>query len=57
MSRFGKKWEDYNLIQKYELIKNIPRDYCHGFDFHSDFKINYEDDELDLEDIVDSSEE
>lgn len=57
MSRFGKKWEDYNLIQKYELITNIPRDYCHGFDFHSDFKINYEDDELDLEDIVDSSEE
>lgn len=48
MSRFGKKWKEYNLIQKYELIKNIPRDYCNGFDFRSDFKINYEDDELDL---------
>ncbi len=57
MSRFGKKWKDYNLIQKYELIKNIPPNYCHGFDFRSDFKMNYEDDELDIEDIVVASEQ
>ncbi len=57
MSRFGKKWKEYDLIQKYELIKNIPRDYCHGFDFHSDFKINYEDDELDFDEIIDATEE
>lgn len=57
MSRFGKKWKKYQLIQKYELIKNIPRNYCHGFDFHSDFKINYEDDDLDLEDMVDINED
>ena len=57
MSRFGKKWKEYDLIQKYDLIKNIPRDYCHGFDFRSDFKINYEDDELDLEDTINSAED
>ncbi|QQO10377.1 putative phage abortive infection protein [Breznakiella homolactica] len=50
MSRFGKKWKEYKLIEEYELIKNLPTGYCgDDYNFKDDFKINYEDDELELE--------
>ncbi len=52
MSRFGKKWRYNQLIEKYQLIKNIPENYCNGFDFKKDFPIVYEDDELDIIDTI-----
>lgn len=49
MSRFGKKWKENNLICEYELIKNLPSGYCgKNYDFKQDFKMDYEDDEIDV---------
>jgi hypothetical protein len=49
MSRFGKKWIDSSLIVEYELIKNLPEGYCgKNYDFKEDFKMDYEDDEIDV---------
>lgn len=48
MSRFGKKWNKNKLIEKYELIKNLPDEYCGvNYNHKEDFKkIIYEDDEI-----------
>ena len=46
ISRFGKKWIENNFIEKYELIKNIPYDYCEGYDPKIYFSsIDFEEDE------------
>ena len=45
-SRFGKKWKDRNYIKNYELLKNIPKDYCDGFDPKDYFPMTYEYEEL-----------
>ncbi|MGE0637939.1 MAG: putative phage abortive infection protein [Bacteroidia bacterium] len=45
LSRFGKKWIDKDYIIKYELLKNIPKNYCDGYEPSDYFKILYEDDE------------
>jgi len=45
LSRFGKKWIKNNYINKYELIKNIPKNYCDGYEPSSYFEMQYEDDE------------
>ncbi|MDM1336715.1 putative phage abortive infection protein [Acinetobacter pseudolwoffii] len=46
ISRFGKKWIENNFIEKYELIKNIPYDYCEGYDPKIYFSsIEFEEDE------------
>lgn len=46
ISRFGKKWIENNFIEKYELIKNIPYDYCEGYDPTIYFpSIKFEEDE------------
>ena len=32
LSRFGKKWNENNLIKEYEFIKNIPSGTCNGYE-------------------------
>lgn len=44
LSRFGKKWKSNNYIEKYELFKNIPHNYCDDYEPKSFFKGNYEED-------------
>lgn len=46
ISRFGTKWRASGYITKYELIKNLPHDYCSGYDPSRDFPMTYEEDEL-----------
>ena len=45
LSRFGKKWKENNYIIKYELIKNIPHNYCEGYNPNDYFPMKYEDEE------------
>lgn len=46
LSRFGKKWIENKYIERYELIKNIPHDYCDGYDPKKYFTtIKFEEDE------------
>lgn len=45
MSRFGKKWVSNNYVIRYELIKNIPKDYCDGFNPKDYFLMKYEDED------------
>ncbi len=45
ISRFGKKWKANNYVVKYELIKNLPKDYCEDYEPQSYFAMVYEDDE------------
>ncbi|MCK4665010.1 MAG: putative phage abortive infection protein, partial [Bacteroidales bacterium] len=46
VSRFGIKWKKYDFIINYELIKNIPFDYCDKYPPQDFFKMEYEEDEL-----------
>jgi len=46
LSRFGKKWLQNDFINKYDLIKNIPFEYCDGYDPKHYFpSIKFEEDE------------
>ncbi len=46
LSRFGKKWLQNNFINKYDFIKNIPFEYCDGYDPKHYFpSIKFEEDE------------
>ncbi|WP_263602744.1 putative phage abortive infection protein [Chryseobacterium sp. PET-29] len=45
LSRFGKKWIKNKYIIKYNIIKNIPRNYCEDYEPNDYFKMNYEDDD------------
>lgn len=46
VSMFGKKWTDNNYVIKYELIKNIPKDYCDGIEPKEYYDIVYEHEEI-----------
>ncbi len=46
VSRFGKKWIERDFVCKYRLIKNIPKDYCDGFDPKDYFSMTYEYEEI-----------
>lgn len=46
VSRFGKKWIENKYVTKYEFIKNIPLDYCSGYNPKSFFQIKYEEEEI-----------
>ena len=48
ISRFGKNWMTNEYIIKYEFIKNLPFDYCEGYDLKNYFSINYEDEEYEI---------
>ncbi|MGP4714772.1 MULTISPECIES: putative phage abortive infection protein [unclassified Psychrobacter] len=48
VSRFGTKWHMSNYITKYELLTNLPHDYCDGYDPKDYFDISYEEDEIGL---------
>lgn len=41
-SYFGKKWNTKGYIEKYEILKNIPKDYCDGYNPEDYYKIEYE---------------
>lgn len=41
-SYFGKKWNDMKYVERYELLKNIPKDYCDGYNPEDYYKIEYE---------------
>lgn len=46
LSRFGKKWLQSDFINKYDFIKNIPLEYCDGYDPKHYFpSIKFEEDE------------
>ena len=46
VSRFGKKWRNRNYILRYEFVKNLPKDYCDGFNPKDFFPMEYEYEEL-----------
>lgn len=45
ISRFGKKWNENKYIERYELIKNLPKMYCDGVKPKNYYDIIYEDDD------------
>jgi len=45
LSRFGKKWKEHNLINKYEFLKNIPKNYCDNYEPKNYFNFEFEEDE------------
>ncbi len=45
ISRFGKKWKENDYVVRYELIKNLPKDYCDDYDPKEYFDMTYEFDE------------
>lgn len=45
-SGFGKKWNDKGYVETYELLKNIPKHYCDGYnpeDYYPKIKFEYND--------------
>lgn len=42
VSRFGKKWKKRRFIEKYEFLKNIPKDYCDGYYPEKYYPMKYE---------------
>lgn len=47
ISRFGKKWVDNDYINKYQLIQNLPPQYCDGYNPKDYFSgIKFESEEL-----------
>lgn len=44
ISRFGKKWKINGYVETYELLKNIPHNYCDDYNPKDYFKGNYEED-------------
>ena len=48
VSRFRKKWVDSGYIIKYQLLTNLPHDYCDGYNPKDYFDIPYEEDEVSL---------
>lgn len=46
VSRFGKKWVDNNYVEKYDILRNLPKMYCDGYDPSKYFSIRYEDDDV-----------
>lgn len=45
-SRFGRKWNENGYVERYQLLTNLPRDYCDGFDPTEFYKIHFEEDEI-----------
>ena len=41
-SYFGKKWNDNKYVERYEFLKNIPKNYCGGYNPEDYYKIEYE---------------
>lgn len=41
-SYFGKKWDANGYVERYELLKNIPKGYCDGYNPEDYYKIEYE---------------
>ena len=48
LSRFGKKWNENNIIAKYEFIKNLPTNTCNGYNPKNYYVMEYEEDETDV---------
>lgn len=48
VSRFGTKWHKSHYITKYELLTNLPHDYCDGYNPKDYFDMLYEEDEIGL---------
>lgn len=46
VSRFGKKWNDNNYVNQYELLTNLPLDYCDGYDPKQFFDMHFEEEEI-----------
>lgn len=46
ISPFGKKWRDKKFMQKYSLLKNVPKGYLDGYDPKKYFSITYEFEEI-----------
>lgn len=46
VSRFGRKWIQYDYVMRYQLIRNLPRGFCKPFDHTQTFPMAYEDDDL-----------
>jgi hypothetical protein len=46
ISRFGKKWNENGYIVKYEMLRNLPTDYCDGYNPRRYFNISFEEDDI-----------
>lgn len=42
VSRFGRKWLDRRYVERYQLIRNLPRGFCKPFDHTGTFPMQYE---------------
>lgn len=45
-SYFGKKWNNKGYVERYELLKNIPKNYCDGYnpeDYYKKIRFEYND--------------
>lgn len=45
-SYFGKKWNNKGYVERYELLKNIPKNYCDGYnpeDYYPKIRFEYND--------------
>lgn len=45
-SDFGKKWNNKGYVERYELLKNIPKNYCDGYnpeDYYKKIRFEYND--------------
>ena len=45
-SYFGKKWNDKGYVERYELLKNIPKNYCDKYnpeDYYKKIRFEYND--------------
>lgn len=45
VSRFGRKWIQYDYVMRYQLIRNLPRGFCKPYDHTRSFPMTYEDDD------------
>ena len=41
-SYFGKKWDANGYIERYELLRNISKDYCDGYNLADYYKMRYD---------------
>lgn len=48
VSRFGRKWVESGYVIKYQLLTNLPHDYCEGYNPKDYFNIPYEEDEISI---------
>lgn len=44
-ARFGRKWRDNKYFEKYDILKNLPKGYCDGYDPKDFYAVKFDYDE------------